>query len=110
MIWIHPHNEFLYRLIESGLLGGIGLLTLTISFFAIVISLNKLDSFKYFSLISPLALHLQTETPFHHNEISFFLFIFILYLSMQRGFCCDYSNNFDIKIKYLFSFILITCM
>ena len=37
MIWIHPHNEFLYRLIESILLGGIGLLTLTISFLAIVI-------------------------------------------------------------------------
>ena len=109
MIWIHPHNEFLYRLIESGLLGGIGLLTLTISFLAIVISLNKLDSFKYFSLISPLALHLQTETPFHHNEISFFLFIFILYLSMQRGFfAVIIPNNFDIKIKYLFSFILIT--
>ena len=46
MIWMHPHNEFLYRLIESGLLGGIGLLILTISFIAIVIILNKLDSLK----------------------------------------------------------------
>jgi len=95
-LWLHPHNEFLYRLIESGLLGGFGIITLALSFIIIVILKNRIDALKYFALIFPLTFHLQTETPFHHNEISWFLFLLILYISMKK-------NYFTIKLSAVFN-------
>ena len=95
-IWLHPHNEFLYRLIESGTLGGLGIISLALSFIIIVILKNRIDALKYFALIFPLTFHLQTETPFHHNEISWFLFLLILYISMKK-------NYFTIKLSAVFN-------
>lgn len=88
-IHFYPHNELLYRLAESGLLGGIGLLLIAGTTLSFWWHLKGQQGCFYAGLLFPLLLHTQTEYPFYHSLLSWVLFLTILYLT-SRHFVASY--------------------
>ncbi len=80
----HPHNELLYRLMESGLMGGLGLLSIV----AVMLwQLGRLGGHRgwfYAGLLFPLALHTQTEYPLYQSGVLWALFLLLLYLPSRH--------------------------
>jgi len=74
----HPHNEFLFWLVEGGV---ISLLGLFVFIYAVLLSLFKMRERKgliYFSLLAPILLHTQVELPFYSSALMWFSFLLLL--------------------------------
>ncbi|MDP6969581.1 MAG: Wzy polymerase domain-containing protein [Gammaproteobacteria bacterium] len=80
----YPHNELLYRLAESGLMGGLGLMLIAGATISIWWRLPEHRGWLYAGLLFPLLLHTQTEYPFYHSLLSWTLFLTILYLTSRH--------------------------
>lgn len=76
----HPHNETLYILVESGILGIIGLIGLTIAFVHLFRRLGFEKGGLYLSLLTPLLIHIQFEYPLYQSLPHWTLFLILLYL------------------------------
>jgi len=76
----HPHNEFLYWMIEGGASAIIGIL---ISLIATCLALVKLGYKRccgYFALLFPISFHTQVELPFYLSSALWFLWLTLLFM------------------------------
>ena len=76
----HPHNEFLYILAESGLVGGLGFLIVVSAAGVMLYRLGRRTGGGYAALLLPLALYTQTEFPFYISTGHWMLFLTLLAL------------------------------
>jgi O-antigen polymerase len=78
----HPHNETLFWLVEGGLISGLGLLLLLIG---AILSLAKLPHsrrYAYAAFLLPIAIHTQVELPFYISAQHWFIFLFLLAITL----------------------------
>jgi len=78
----HPHNETIFWLVEGGLVAGLGLLLVVIG---VILSLSKLPPsrrYAYAALLMPIALHTQVELPFYISAQHWFVFLFLLAVTL----------------------------
>ncbi|OUR65345.1 hypothetical protein A9Q79_03330 [Methylophaga sp. 42_25_T18] len=78
----HPHNETIFWLVEGGLVAGLGLLLVVTG---IILSLSKLPPsrrYAYAALLMPIALHTQVELPFYISAQHWFVFLFLLAVTL----------------------------
>ncbi len=76
----YPHNEALSVLIESGLVGGIGLLVLASAFLIYIFRLGAEKGGLYLALLMPVIFHAMVEFPFQQSAIHWVLFLMLCYL------------------------------
>ncbi|MBI4826436.1 MAG: pilin glycosylation ligase domain-containing protein [Nitrospirae bacterium] len=76
----HPHNEFLYRTAESGLLGGAGLLGVGVAFMVCLIKLGRERGGTYAAFLFPMAFDTQVSYSLYQSMPHWALFLFLLYL------------------------------
>ena len=80
----YPHNELLYILAESGLVGGLGFVIVVVAIVALLFRLGRETGGAYAALLLPLALHTQTEFPFYQSVGHWLLFLTLLVLPSSR--------------------------
>ncbi|MDO8281798.1 MAG: pilin glycosylation ligase domain-containing protein [Thermodesulfovibrionia bacterium] len=76
----HPHNEFLYRTAESGLMGGAGLLIVGIGFIVCLVKLGRERGGVYAAFLFPIAFDTQVSYSLYQSMPHWALFLFLLYL------------------------------
>jgi O-antigen polymerase len=107
-ITTHPHNELLYRLAESGAMGGLGLILMAAVAAVALWRIPNGQGWLYAGLMFPILLHTQTEYPFYTSLLTWVLFITLLYL-MSRHAVCNRNLPFLTR-KNRWVGILILCM
>ena len=90
----HPHNEILYRLAESGAVGGIGLLILFTAFGYLIFRLGRERGGLYLSLLLPIGFHTQVEFPLYQSIAHFVLFLILCYLPSSH-----FSKRIPVKVN-----------
>ncbi|MBI4843214.1 MAG: O-antigen ligase C-terminal domain-containing protein [Nitrospirae bacterium] len=86
----HPHNEFLYRTVESGLMGSAGLMLIGAAFTVCLIKLGRKQGGTYAAFLFPIAFDTQVSYSLYQSMPHWALFLFLLYLP---------SSSFVKKIK-----------
>ncbi|WP_415890859.1 Wzy polymerase domain-containing protein [Neptuniibacter sp. SY11_33] len=81
----HPHNEFVFWLIEGGTFAIVGILIATIYTFIQLVKIGWQRGFGYAALLVPISLHTQVELPFYISNTPWFLLLIILFLVHQSG-------------------------
>lgn len=76
----HPHNEFLYRTVESGLLGAAGLLLVGAGFVVCLVRLGRERGGTYAAFLFPIAFDTQVSYALYQSMPHWALFLFLLYL------------------------------
>lgn len=76
----HPHNEILYRTVESGLPAGAGLLMVGVVFIVYMVRLGRERGGAYAALLFPITFHTQVGYPLYQSMPHWVLFILLLYL------------------------------
>ena len=79
----HPHNEFIFWMVEGGLVATAGLVC---TMMAILLSLKELPPsrrYAYAAMLIPIALHTQVELPFYISSLHWFVFLILLFVLMQ---------------------------
>ena len=105
---IHPHNELLYRLAESGVMGGLGLIFMAAVAAVTLWRIPNRQGWLYAGLMFPILLHTQTEYPFYTSLLTWILFITLLYLMSSRA---VYIKNLPfLTRKNRWVGILVLCM
>lgn len=76
----HPHNEFLYWAVEGGLAPMLGMLIMGGALlWRLSCALGK-NAMAMLALVTPVLLHSQTEYPFYHAIVSWWLLLTLVYL------------------------------
>ncbi|WP_415887665.1 Wzy polymerase domain-containing protein [Neptuniibacter sp. QD37_6] len=81
----HPHNEFIFWLIEGGTFAIFGILTAALYTLIQLTKLGWQRGFGYAALLIPITLHTQVELPFYISNTPWFLLVTILFLVHQSG-------------------------
>jgi O-antigen polymerase len=76
----YPHNDVLYLLIESGIVGGAGLLLLAFIFLRCLFRLGRERGGQYAAFLIPVAFHSQVEFPFYQSAVHWTLFLILCYM------------------------------
>jgi O-antigen polymerase len=97
----HPHNEILYRLAESGIVGTIGLFIIAIYVLRMLIGLGK-KGWVVAGIIFPLLLHTQTEYPMYQSAIHWTMFLLVLSIISKNS-----IKSIKLDIKNIYSKIII---
>ena len=99
---LHPHNEFLFWLVEGGLITFIGF-SVIIYFYIILSIRQKLKvTLPILGIIFPLYFHTQVEYPFYNSATHLFLFCFFVFFSdHELGKSRSFNNPFSYLPKYL---------
>lgn len=77
---LHPHNELLYQLVESGIPGIAALFFVSCYFIFYLHKLGMERAGMFLGLMSPLLIHSMLEYPFYQSLPHYALFIVLLYL------------------------------
>lgn len=96
----HPHNEIIFWLIESGLLGLLGIIFVVIGGILALMQVGYSRGFAYAALIMPIALHTQVSLPFYMSSTHWFLFI-LLFSFPFRHYLVNKSNVMTFSAKRL---------
>lgn len=93
---LHPHNELIYQLAESGIIGTVGLFFVSGCFVFYLLRLGIKTAAMFIGLLSPLIIHLMLEYPFYQSLPHYALFIVLLYLlsSQFRNRICSVNSKF----------------
>lgn len=97
----HPHSEILYKLAESGLAGGIGMIILVSAFCLIIFRLGREKGGLYFSLLFPLSFHIQVEYPLYQSAAHLMLFMILCYLPSSH-----FSKKIPLKLHNFLKYAL----
>ncbi|EAR61730.1 PglL family O-oligosaccharyltransferase [Neptuniibacter caesariensis] len=84
----HPHNEFIFWLVEGGALSVIGILCAVAATLTLFYKLGWRKGLSLTALLIPITLHTQVELPFYISNTPWLLFLFLLFL----------CHNYDKKI------------
>ncbi|WP_415896467.1 Wzy polymerase domain-containing protein [Neptuniibacter sp. QD72_48] len=79
----HPHNEFIFWLIEGGSFAIVGIIAASLYTFIQLIRLGWQRGFGYAALLVPITLHTQVELPFYISNTPWFLLLVLLFLVHQ---------------------------
>jgi O-antigen polymerase len=101
----HPHNEVLYRLAESGLAGGVGMIILFSAFGYGIFKLGRERGGLYLSLLLPIGFHTQVEFPLYQSAAHLALFLFLCYLPSSY-FTKDISLRLNRTLKVVFASLM----
>ena len=108
----HPHNEILYRITESGIVGGIGLMVLIFCFISMIFRLGRERGGLYLALLLPIGLETQTEFPLYQSIVHWALFLFLCYLPSSHFIQkIHFSNNYrrrTILVTFIVGLFLLT--
>lgn len=76
----HPHNEFLYWAVEGGLAPMLGMLIMGGALLWRLSCAPGKNAMAMLALVTPVLLHSQTEYPFYHAIVSWWLLLTLVYL------------------------------
>lgn len=76
----HPHNEFLYWAVEGGLAPMLGMLIMGGALLWRLSCAPGKNAMAMLALVTPILLHSQTEYPFYHAIVSWWLLLTLIYL------------------------------
>ncbi|MGQ4655818.1 Wzy polymerase domain-containing protein [Aeromonas enteropelogenes] len=76
----HPHNEFLYWAVEGGLAPMLGMLIMGGALLWRLSCAPGKKAMAMLALVTPVLLHSQTEYPFYHAIVSWWLLLTLVYL------------------------------
>ncbi len=76
----HPHNEFLYWAVEGGLAPMLGMLIMGGALLWRLSCAPRKNAMAMLALVTPILLHSQTEYPFYHAIVSWWLLLTLIYL------------------------------
>lgn len=106
----HPHNEFLFWVVEGGIVALIGLLLFSFAFFQTWLKVSRKKSLAFIAMLLPILLHSQLEFPFYSSVSHFLVFIIILWITDSenpqniKSIQCD--KTFLIRFITLLSLII----
>lgn len=81
----HPHNEFLYWAVEGGVVPMLGLLLMAGALVWPLRWLGWRERMALLSLVTPILLHTQTEFPFYHAIVLWWIFLILVWVLDQEG-------------------------
>lgn len=81
----HPHNEFIFWLVEGGIVAIIGILAAAVCTLMQLVKSGWQRGWGYAALLLPLAFHTQVELPFYISNTPWFFLLFLLFLTHQHG-------------------------
>ncbi|MBF92319.1 MAG: hypothetical protein CMB78_00865 [Euryarchaeota archaeon] len=103
---LHPHNEFLYWLVEGGIIAFAGLLIIAGSFIILIWKSKLRGPLVLIGCIFPILFHTQLEYPFYNSTIHLFLFCFFIFqIDKKYGEHKIYKHSFKFLPKSL-AFVL----
>ncbi|PJG60049.1 PglL family O-oligosaccharyltransferase [Aeromonas cavernicola] len=76
----HPHNEILYWGVEGGLISIIGIILFAMILLWRVMQLSLPNALTLLALLTPILLHTQTEYPFYHAIVIWWLLLILIYI------------------------------
>lgn len=76
----HPHNEFLYWAVEGGLAPMLGMVVMACTLIWRLLRVRWTNSMALLALVTPILLHTQTEYPFYHAIVLWWLLLALLYV------------------------------
>ncbi|WP_421203663.1 Wzy polymerase domain-containing protein [Aeromonas enteropelogenes] len=76
----HPHNEFLYWAVEGGLVPMLGMLIMGGALLWRLSCAPGKNAMAMLALVTPVLLHSQTEYPFYHAIVLWWLLLTLIYL------------------------------
>ncbi|MEL3925778.1 Wzy polymerase domain-containing protein [Aeromonas enteropelogenes] len=76
----HPHNEFLYWAVEGGLVPMLGMLIMGGALLWRLSCAPGKNAMAMLALVTPILLHSQTEYPFYHAIVLWWLLLTLIYL------------------------------
>jgi O-antigen polymerase len=79
-MYVHPHNEVLYWLVEAGLVSVLGMLLFSIATLRQLFRLGWQRGMAYLAMIAPITLHTLVELPFYLSSFHWFVWLLLLYL------------------------------
>ena len=93
---LHPHNEFLFWLVEGGILPIIGFLIMIIGFIKMTLKRGR-QALALIGCFFPILFHTQLEYPFYNSTIHLILFVFFIYL-IDKEYGVQYHFKTNLKI------------
>lgn len=76
----YPHNETLYWLAETGVVGGVGLLIMVGGMVVVLVRLGRRRGGMYAALLVPIVFHAEVEQPLHDSIAHWIVLLFLAYL------------------------------
>jgi len=77
----HPHNEFLFWVVEGGVIAFFAFTLFAIAYVSTWLNISRRKSLALFALLLPILLHSQLEFPFYSSVSHFIIFLLILWLT-----------------------------
>ena len=84
IVTIHPHNEFLYWLIEGGSIIVLGMILIIAAVGMALYQCGLSRGGAYLAMLIPITLHTQVELPFYGSSIHWFTWLFLLFLPLRH--------------------------
>ncbi|MBF0505627.1 MAG: O-antigen ligase C-terminal domain-containing protein [Nitrospirae bacterium] len=100
----HPDNEILYRLAESGIVGGVGLIVLLSAFGYMIFKLGREKGGLYLSMVLPIAFHTQVEYPLYQSAVHWMLFLILVYLPSSH-----FTKNVSPRLNGVVRIVIAAC-
>ncbi|MCG6200762.1 PglL family O-oligosaccharyltransferase [Psychromonas antarctica] len=75
----HPHNDTLFWAVEGGILPIVAILLLVISFLRLLRVFKLPRALVLLALVTPIALHTQTEYPLYHSALHWLVLIVVVF-------------------------------
>ncbi|TEW53359.1 O-antigen polymerase [Psychromonas sp. RZ22] len=80
----HPHNDLLFWAVEGGIAPILGMLLLVFAFLFLLRSFKLNKALALLALVTPIALHTQTEYPLYHSALHWFvLMVLVFYVDYE---------------------------
>ncbi|MCE5312544.1 MAG: Wzy polymerase domain-containing protein, partial [Nitrospiraceae bacterium] len=101
---LHPHNELLYQLAESGVIGIAGLVFVSGFFVFYLLRSGIKEAGIFLGLMLPLIIHSMLEYPFYQSLPHYALFIILLYLplaGLQNSWSFESSKTLKTGLRIL---------
>ncbi len=99
---VHPHNEILYWMIQTGSITLLGVLALAWLFFKQLFKTNRTNSFIILGMMSPLIVMTQVSIPFSQSALHLLLIIVFFHIGFGHEKTKEITWNTDV---YKFAFI-----
>jgi len=84
IITTHPHNEFLYWLIEAGSVVVLGILLVILAVGLAIYRCGFSRGGAYLAMLLPITLHTQVELPFYGSSAHWFTWLLLLFLPLRH--------------------------
>ncbi len=106
---LHPHNEILYWVVQSGIIAVITIFSFIAYYLKIIISSRGWrKAFIYMALLFPIGFHTFVSYPFYLSTIHLFVFLFLLYLGVKDVHKYYFNFNFPSFVKYILISVILT--